>query len=528
MYFKPSSTGMLSPTTKAFVEREDSLISLLGPEHPYWNLPKAIELKQNFSQDKRQVLADTLYSEYTAIAGSDSVNAKVFENIEKLRNSNTFTVTTGQQLHLFIGPAFVIYKILSLVDHCELFQSQHPDKDFVPVYWMASEDHDFEEIQNTHLFKKSFEWNALSGGACGRIKTDTVMDVIGRIKQDVQLDQRQTAMLDEMANIYATSKNLSEATRRIINRYFGEYGVIVMEADRAVFKKSFLSVLYKDIVEGKNHDTFTASSRQLEQAGLSTQLNVRPVNVFYLGENLRSRILREDRRYLVKDTDIVWTEEELKVAMDEHPENFSPNALLRPLYQETILPNVAYIGGNAEVTYWIQLHKTMSDNGLSHPALILRPSVWITPTKVSQWLEKRGIKASDLLITKTASELLSLVDSETLTLASEIDAFIKLREQIQNTVAQHISKDLKAIVEAGKQYEKALKSSEKSLKDYQIEKNAKEMDKLEEIRSIYFNINNIQERKTDSLELLIKHENVVFSIKSALRLDNSFSWLINL
>lgn len=528
MYFKPSATGMLSPTTKAFVEREDSLINLLGSEHPYWNLQKAIELKQEFSQDKRQILADTLFSEYSTISGTDTVHPKVFENIEKLRDSNTFTVTTGQQLHLFIGPAFVIYKILSVVDHCELFQSQHPDRHFVPVYWMASEDHDFDEIKNTHLFKKTFEWNAVSGGACGRIKTDTVSEVIDSIRQAVQLDQRQTVLLDEMAEIYATSQNLSEATRRLINRYFGEYGVIVMEADRAVFKQQFKSILYRDIVEGGNHDTFAETSEQLEKAGLSTQLNARPVNVFYLGENQRSRLLREDGLYKVKDTDIAWTETELKAAMDQHPECFSPNALLRPLYQETILPNVAYIGGNAEITYWIQLHKTMSDNGLSQPSLILRPSVWITPTKVSQWLEKRGIQASDLLITKTASELLTLVDSETLTLTAEIETFFTLREQVQNTVAQHISKELKAIVEAGKQYEKALKATEKSLRDYQIEKNAKDMDKLEEIRSNYFNINSIQERKTDSLELLIKHETVVFSIKSALRLDNSFSWIINL
>ncbi len=528
MQFKLSETGMLSSTSKAFVERDQNLINILGETHPYWHPEKAIQLKADFSQDKRTVLADTLTSCYNAIAKQEFVHPKVLENIESLRNSNTYTVTTGQQLHLFIGPAFVIYKILSVVHHCDKFAKQFPDKKFVPVYWMASEDHDFDEIKSSTLFKKTFVWQTESGGACGRLKTDSVNDVIEAIKSEINLDERQLKLMDEMAQIYNTSHNLSEATRRIINKFFGEYGVIVMDGDLPVFKAQFKTVIKNDLFNNSNQEAFHEVSNQLEETGLSTQLHGRLINLFYLNGNTRKRIVKENEHYLVKDGQENWTEEELSLEVENHPERFSPNAMLRPLYQETILPNIAYIGGNAEITYWIQLHKTMSINGLTPPSLILRPSVWITPSKITQWLEKRGISPLKVLITRNKADLLNLIQTESTGIEQETSDFIKLRERIQSIVAQNISKELKGLVEAGKQYEKSLKGIEKSLIEFQIEKNSKEMDKLEEIRDTYLNINNIQERKMDSLELLIKFETVVFSINSAVCLDNSNGWIINL
>ncbi len=528
MHFKLSETGILSATSQAFVEKDEKILKLLGADHPYWHVDKAIELKSNFSTENRQVLHDNLFKAYSNISAKDPVENKVWQNIEALKNHQTFTVTTGQQLHLFIGPAFVIYKILSVVDFCEDFKKRFPDKHFVPVYWLASEDHDFDEIKSTHIFKKAFNWDIEAKGACGRLPTDRVKEVIDAIRAEISLNDTQQKLLNEFESIYATSGSLSEASRRVINKFFGALGVVVIDADAPEFKQIFKPVIENDLFNNDNQLAFEEVSKSLEQEGLSTQLNGRAINLFYLTDQRRTRIIQDGEDYTVTEGTERWTKEEIKQAFETHPERFSPNAMLRPLFQESILPNIAYVGGNAEVTYWIQLHKTMSINNLSCPALILRPSVWITPSKITQWLDKRAITPLKVLITREKTHLLNLIQTETLGIEAETQAFFKLREKIQTTVAQNISKELKGIVEAGKQYEKALKTIEKALRENQIEKHAKEIDKLEEIRDTYLNINNIQERKTDSLELLIKHENVVFTIKSAVSLNNSDGWIINM
>ncbi|MCC6817929.1 MAG: bacillithiol biosynthesis cysteine-adding enzyme BshC [Bacteroidia bacterium] len=528
MHFKLNDTKMLSSTTKAYVEKDQELLNILGQEHPFWNAQNALDGKRNFSDEKRNLLANKLFNQYSALSKKSDVNNLVFKNIEALRNKNTYTVTTGQQLHLFIGPAFVIYKVLAVIDYCERYKNEFPENEFIPVYWLASEDHDFEEIKHTKIFKNQFSWSAEHGGACGRIKTDSVQSIIDEIKNQVNLDDRQNQLITEIEEIYKNSETLSEATISLMNKYFGEYGLICIDADDKDFKSLFIEQMKTDILERKNKLLFDSLSEKLQYNGFSTQLNVREINFFYMSESGRKRIIFEQGKYKVIDSSMEFSPEEIENLIHTHPENFSPNAMLRPLYQETILPNMAYIGGNAEINYWIQLCNVMTSNNIAPPNLILRPSVWITSSKIAQWLEKRGIEPLQLLISEKPSDLLKFAENGTLNIENEILEFETFRKNIQNTVAQHISKELKSFVEAGKQYEKALKLIDKSLQDHFMEKNAKDMDKLEDIRINYFNINSIQERTTSALELLIKYENVVFSIKSAINLDNSFGHVFSI
>lgn len=528
MQFPLTDTKMLSSTTRAFVEKDKNLVNLIGIHHPYLNLEKAIEGKKNFNTEIRQALVDKLSRQYNDISKYDVVHENVFKNIDKLKKENTFTVTTGQQVHLFIGPAFVIFKVLSLIDHSESFKTLHADSDFVPVYWLASEDHDFEEIKSTRLFKGAYEWSTPHGGACGRLKTDSVKDIIAQITDSVDLDERQQGLLKAFGDIYDTSDSLSQATLRVMNKFFGEYGLLCLDADDRDLKSFFKPVMMADILERKNLRYFESISSQLESQGLSKQLHAREINFFYLGNNRRDRIVFSDGKYKVLDNDIEFTEEEISELIETHPEKISPNAVLRPIYQETILPNVAYIGGNAEINYWIQLCNIFTVNNITPPNLILRPSVWITPQKTTQWLDKLGIRATDLLITENPSELLKFIETDPSGLETWIERFESLRKEAQNIVAQNVSKELKAFVDAGKAYEKALKNADKSLKNHKMEKHSEAIDKLEDIRATYFNINNITERTTSALELLIKHENVVFKLKSNLELSNSLGHVISL
>ncbi len=528
MNFKLSETGMLSATTKAFVEGHIDFQNLLGDKHGYLSFDKAIQGKEHFSNEVRSVLYNNLFNQYTNIANKEHVDEKVWKNINKLRDNNTYTVTSGQQLHLFFGPAFVIYKILALVDFCDELASKYPDKNFVPVYWPASEDHDFDEIKNTKVFNHTFTWNTTPGNACGRLKTDSVKEVIEQISTSVNLNEEQFKLLSEFEAIYTSSENLSEATIRIVNAFMGQYGVICVNGDQAELKKIFIPVIKKDLIEQSNIDVFNEIGEWMESKGYSTQLNARDINFFYLHDGSRQRIIKENGFYKTIDGKEICEESEISELIDKHPERFSPNAMMRPLYQESILPNVAYIGGNAEINYWIQLHKVMANNNISHPKLVLRPSVWISPLKTLQWLEKRHISPLQMLTSKTREELLNLIAENVPGLEGEIIAFNELRTKAQGITAQTVSSELKGLVEAGKMYEKLLKNIDKQIKEAAIVSHAQTFEKLQDIKDSLFSINNIQERKVDSLEMLIKYRDVVFSVKNTIKLNNSDGHVISL
>lgn len=525
MEFQLSETNILSSATNAFVTGSEKTNSLLGIDHGYFSYDKAISGKENFPSERRQLLVEELLNTYRKIESKDSVNPKVLENIENLAQRNTFTVCTGQQLHLFLGPAFVLYKILAVIKSCERLKHSYPDKNFIPTYWLASEDHDFEEIKNTRLFNKSYEWKENSGGPCGRLKTDNVKDLIIEIRSSIQLNENQSKLLDDFDRIYSSAADLSEASLRIVNLIFGEYGLVCIDGDNAKLKRSFIPIIKKDILEKRNIETFKTTSLEMEAKGLSTQLHARDINFFHIGPNHRNRIIENDGQYSVMETSISWSKNELESLIDEHPSSFSPNAMMRPLYQEFILPNIEYIGGNAEVNYWLQLHNVMISNGINHPKLSLRPSVWIIPQKSLAWLAKKGIEPVKLLISAKTSEMLHLLNEDKLTIEGEIQNFNRLRQNIQDIIAQNISKELKPLVEAGKAYEKHLRNLEKSLKDSAVEKNKTDLNKLEEIKINYLNTSSIQERTTDSLELLIKYQNVAFTIKNNLPLDAGMGYI---
>lgn len=528
MEFKLSSAGSLSSASKAFAENEEKLIKLIGAEHPYFSIEKAINAKKSFPLLNRKVLVRELMSDYTRIVGESNIKPELRSNIELLNSENTYTICTGQQLHLFLGPAFVVYKILAIINTAADLNKKYPDKKFVPVYWLASEDHDFEEIRDTVLFNKKFVWQSNQTGACGRFHTKEVAGLIEEIRASFSLDQRSTDLLNAFSEIYRESANLADATIRVADMLFGSYGLICLNADKHSFKTLLKDGIKRDILQRANASAFERNSDELEKAGYSTQLHGREINYFYLNAAGRNRIVSENNIYKVVNTEISFTESEIIDEIENFPENFSPNAMLRPLYQETILPNISYFGGNAEVNYWLQIHNLFNINNINAPNLSLRPSVWIIPPRIMGWLQKHDIDPVKMLITSNSENLLSFLNDESTGLSDKIGFFNKLKKEVQDIVAQNISKELPALLEAGKTYEKLLKHLDKQLILIEKEKHSESYSKLKEIYSNYFDIKQIQERILNTLELLIKHDNVVFTLKNDLELKAGSGYLISL
>lgn len=526
MEFQLSELNHLSSTTKAFIQQDSKLVDIIGADSPYLSIEKALNSKVNFSSDIRKTLVETLHLQYQNVLVANEMQSAVENNINLLLENNTFTITTGQQLHVFVGPSFVLYKILAIVKLAEEMKLKHPDKNFIPIYWMASEDHDFEEIKNTKLFNQSFQWETNQIGACGRFHVKEVGNIIQNIKTSFQLNEKNIELLNFFEKVYSESENLSDATRRIINYLFGTYGVICIDGDSNKLKTEIIKLIKKDIFEHSNFENFNSTNNKLEKASYKIQLSGREINFFYMDENGRNRIVEENVNFKIQNTNKVFSRMELEIEIENYPEKFSPNAMLRPLYQETILPNISYLGGNAEINYWIQICNLFNINNISAPSLLLRPSVWIIPSKIDKWLQKQGINILNLLISQKSKDLLDFLVKDKIGIEHLIENFKTLKIDIQDTVAQANTKELNTLVEAGKNYEKLLKNIDKLIVQIEKEKQNDSFKKLEETFDNYLDINKMQERKIDSLEMLIKHDNVVFTLINNLKFQANFGYIL--
>jgi len=316
--------------------------------------------------------------------------------ISLLKSADTYTITTGHQLNIFAGPLYFIYKIVTAIKLSRQLKEKFPDKNFVPVYWMASEDHDFAEINYTNIGGKKVHWWYEASGATGRINPDTMRQALNQYKGALGIDHHANELADIVEHAYAGFDKLADATRYLVNALFGQYGLVIIDADDHRFKQQFAPIMERDIIEQNSFNNISATNRQLEELGVHIQVNPREINFFYLQDGLRERLVFENGRYQVLNSEIVFTEAELKKEISEFPERFSPNVVMRPLYQECILPNIAYVGGGAEVVYWLELKSNFDHYKVDFPILILRNSGLVIAKETAAKIARMNLAPTEL------------------------------------------------------------------------------------------------------------------------------------
>ena len=313
-----------------YLAGDEALKSLYGNTPELSSFQKQIDSKKSVN---RSVLVEVLKDQYQAINDAPDFN--------HLADEKTFTVTTGHQLNLLTGPLYVIFKIVSTIHLARNLKKTYPNYHFVPVYWMASEDHDWDEINHLHLFGKKIQWNTDQKGPVGRFNLAGFEEIWKELPTE----------LPYFKECYSDSTTLSEAVRKYMHAIFGKEGLVCLDADDVRLKKLFTPVMEADLFDNTHLACVNQANKKLEELGFSPQIHAREINLFYMQDGLRERIEKQDEHYRVLNQSIRFSESELKVELENHPERFSPNVVLRPVYQECILPNLAYLGGAAEVAY---------------------------------------------------------------------------------------------------------------------------------------------------------------------------------
>ena len=412
-------TGLFSKTMVDYLAQKETIQPFYNNFSNIEGFKHQISEKQSsFSKSSRLVLVNALEKQYASF----STSPKTIANISLLKDENTFTITTGHQLNLFTGPLYFLYKIISAINLTEELASKFPNKNFVPVYWMATEDHDFDEINYFNFDGKKVTWNRKDGGAVGRFSTEGLESVYEVLSDHLGNSKNAAYLKKIFSEGYLQHNNLADATRYIANELFGKYGLVILDGDDKSLKRLFTPFVKDEL---KNKTAFTEVSKTIArlEKDYKIQVNPREINLFYLGDNFRERIVFEDGVYKILNTTLQFSKEEILKQVDLYPEQFSPNVIMRPLYQEVILPNLCYIGGGGEQAYWLELKDYFSKVNIPYPILLLRNSVQVLSEKQARKLSKLNISIEELFLNQF--ELLSKKVVEN----SEIEISFKERKE---------------------------------------------------------------------------------------------------
>ena len=364
----------------------------------YYRFPYLDEFKgqihdkgKSFSMEQRAILVQQLQKQYRDLA----ISAQTQSNIDALAQKTTFTITTGHQLNLFTGPLYFLYKIIDVINLAKQLSERYPEHTFVPVYWMASEDHDFDEINHFRFFEQTYAWDAPHGGPVGRLPTNNIAPLFDPLSHQWAGHPYGAQLLDWFKTAYQ-KETLSEATRTLANALFKEDGLVVLDGDDALLKKAFVPIAKAELTQQACAKAINKTTQSLTDLGYHKQVHPREINLFYCQGQTRGRIIAQDNGFVVDGSKQEFETQALLDHIDAHPECISPNALLRPVYQELILPNLAYVGGGGELAYWLQLRGCFDLLELDFPMLVLRTSVLLVSEKVHHKLAQMDITVAEL------------------------------------------------------------------------------------------------------------------------------------
>lgn len=465
--------------------------------HELENYPKKIEERRKFPIN-RDLLVSSLRKQYISLGGAEG---KVAEQIDSLLNENTFTVTTGHQLNIFTGPLFFFHKILHTIRLADDLNNSFTDYHFVPVYWMNSEDHDIDEIGRFNLFGKKFVWEPDQLGATGRMNPSELQKFCVELQDIFSSNKTALELVQMFHKAYTNFDDLTQAMRFIVNELFKDYGLVIIDSDDAELKRAFIPFFEEDIFENTAHDVVSLTNKHLDNRGYLQQVNPRKINCFYLSKEGRHRIVKTEDEYHVLHTPIKFSEQELRDELQAHPKRFSPNVVTRPLFQEFVLPNLTYVGGAGELSYWFQYKDFFEKKNVSFPMLCLRNHILLIPERMSSRLKDLKLLPEDLFHSVddlTREHVLELTDVE-VDLVEEMSTLNQLYQQLTER-ALSIDASLVPSIEAEqtRMRKKIAKWSDKFTRSLKKE-NDVTVNRIKKVHSMLFPSGFLQERHDNFL-----------------------------
>ena len=459
-------TNSYSSLVLDYIDKPQSLRDFFSHEGTLDGIRSCIAERSRFTMNRR-LLADRMIAQYAEM----ELPEKAKKNLALLCQDNCFTVTTAHQNNIFSGPLYFVYKILHAIALAAELKTKIPECEFVPVFYMGSEDADLAELDHVYIETEKYQWKTAQTGAVGRMKVDEgIKDLIDRIEGQLGVFSHGAEWIQLLRSCYTQGRTIAAATFRLVHTLFAEKGLLILMPDDRQLKQAFSGTIKKELLEQFVAPLVQEQAVALLGQGYKVQATPRDINLFYLQEGSRQRIEKRGELWSVKGSSVTFTAEQLLTELAQYPERFSPNVLLRGLYQCSILPDVAFIGGGAEISYWLQQKKLFASAAVPMPVLVLRNSFLLTDTRVATKLASWGMETTmlfasiDQLMEQLAGEEGNIVRDITKEKAAlqELYALLQQRAgQLDPTLRAHVAslekKSLKGLEGLEKKFWKLIK-----------------------------------------------------------------------
>lgn len=506
-----AATGAFAPLVLDYLARAPHLAPFYHRFPTLENLGEQLrEKEQAYAPAQRALLAGEVRRQYLQRLGT-AIHPAVVANLDRLAEPTTFTVTTGHQLSLLTGPLYFIYKIVSTVKLCQQLAAAHPGHHFVPVFWMATEDHDLAEIDHFSVNGRAYHWLTSQHGATGRMQPDAALAAL--------LDELAVAVPEasELLAAYRDAPTLADATRRLVHALFGMWGVVALDADVPALKTALTPIVQQELIAPVVQQAVHRTNEDLA-AYYKPQGYVRPINFFFLDDHVRERIeRRDDGLFGVLNTHLTFTGTELAQLAATNPERFSPNVILRPVYQELLLPNLAYIGGGAEVAYWLQLRGVFAALHVPFPVIVLRNSALVLPATATTRAGKLGLTAADFFadVPTLKRRVAEKLGDAPLTLAQEQSAVAAVFDQLRSQAAGIDPTLEKTVAAEAHRTAKRLDHLRQRLQRARDRRHATAFAQVEGLKERLFPKGGLQERSENILALLPESPSLLADLLAA-------------
>lgn len=491
-YLPYQQTGYYSKLITDYLDGHKALRPFYEHAISIDGIKAAIQQREAFPPN-RGVLVDVLQQQYNECA----ITPAVEYNIQSLLQSNTFTITTAHQPVIFTGPLYFVYKILHVIKIAESLKEQLPQYHFVPVFYMGSEDADLGELGTIYVDGKQYKWNTKQTGAVGRMKIDKAfIALLDELSNQIGVEEYGAEIIDLFRQYYTLNTTIQQATLQVVNALFGEYGLLVLIPDNPALKNLFAPIIEKELTEQFSHKAVEATINGLSQL-YKVQAGGREINLFYLTDNKRERIEKDGDAFIVQAINKRFAQEEILQELKMNPERFSPNVILRGALQETILPNLAFIGGGGELSYWMELKQVFNAIQLPYPMLVLRNSFLFINEEQAAKTQQLGFSITDLFQNEQTliNKLVKHNAGKQLTLTNEIESLQKLYSETLTGIADKIDSTLHVhVLNLGRQAQKELLELEKKMLRAEKRKYEAQQRQISKLKSQLFPDNSLQER----------------------------------
>jgi len=492
----PTPALGLSRFDLSYLIHPETFSKLVDASDYYAQIDRAIQKRGQFPH--RNILVQKLHEMYGPLDKSE----QVINNLKLLQNEQCFTVCCAHQPCILGGPLYWVFKIASTIALSHYLNERYPEHSFVPVYYIGFEDHDFEEINHIKLFNKKYTWVQNSGPAVGRLSTQNLEIFLNEIKSLFTQNAIANEYFDTQLQFAHSAQSYADYFIQFVNHLFGKTGLILLHPDNSSFKDCFRDLMQQELQHSIIQSTSQESCNALKELDFDLQAHPREINLFYHALDGRKRIITTaPGEYALADFSKSWKLDEIIQELEKKPENFSPNVLLRPLLQETILPNVAFVGGGAELHYWMQLKSCFDKLKIPFPALIRRTSAFWIDHKLVTKIAKTGYDA--LMFLKSEQEIQDHYINQFATESPvSPNSFLHLKnstDEINRSLTPLDASTQTSIRAELQKIHKSIEHIENKIQKYLKSKHDQDIQKLLTIRGHLFPEKQLQERVSNFL-----------------------------